>query len=233
MKTLTLIIDSYSANDTVKGYLKEKGVQLIESSLKAGQYMITDQCVIWHMTAAELVRMTADKTIFRKILEFKRTTAEPIVLIEGDPLTQAQAVSTGALRGALTFVAMHNRVPLLTASDTKEVAELIYVMTNQAQNGMGLSLSEPTPAEVASPEGTSGGTNGSNGSFPKDPAELQEYILRALPEVGPATAKAMLKKYGNLRSVFTASAKELTQVEGIGPKKAKKIAEFVDAKFEK
>ncbi len=244
MKTLTLIVDSYSSDSTVVSHLREKGVQIVESSLRGGQFMITDQCVLWHMTAAEFVRMTADKSIFRRILEFKHTAAEPIILIEGDLFAQAETTSPGALRGALAFVAMHNRVPVLTVGDTNEVAELIYIMTNQAQNGMGLSISEPVPVAAASAEAlvpTDGGSNGNgngnghgngNSLLPKDPADLQEYILRALPEVGPTTAKAMLKKYSNLRSVFTASAKDLTQVEGIGPKKARKIADFVDGKFE-
>lgn len=232
MKTLTLIVDSYSSNVTVTNLLKEKGIAIVVTSMKSGQYQVTDSCVIWHMTSAELARLTADKSIFRRVLEFKRSVPEPVVLVEGDPLAHSDVVSVNALRGALSFIAMHNRVPILTAANTNDVAELIYIMTNQAQNGMGLTLSEPAPAEIpapAEPEKTAGG----NGTLPKDPAELQEYIVRAVPEVGPAIAKAMIKKYGTLRAVFAASAKDLTQVEGIGPKKAKKIAEFVDGKFEK
>ena len=235
MKTLTLIVDSYSSNVTVTDLLKGKGIAIVETSMKSGQYMTTDSCVIWHMTSAELARMTADKSVFRRVLEFKRSVSEPIVLVEGDPLAHSDLVSPGALRGALSFIAVHNRVPILTASNTNDVVEMIYVMTNQAQNGMGLTLTEPAAAESVAPDEPAENARGGNGngSLPKEPGERQEYILRAIPEVGPATAKAMIKKYGTLRAVFSASAKDLTQVEGIGQKKAKKIAEFIDGTFEK
>ena len=233
MKTLSLIADSYSANDTILRFLKEKGISIVETSLKWGQYMITDSCVVYHMTSAELARMTADKTVFRRILDFKRSAPEPIVIVEGDLLSHSDTVSIGALRGALSFIAMHNRVPILTAATLNDVAEMIYIMTNQAQNGMGMTLSEPAPAETAPVAETTEKLRGGNGHAPKDPGELQEYIVRAIPEVGPATAKAMIKQYGTLRAVFSASAKDLTQVEGIGQKKAKKIVDFLDGKFEK
>jgi Fanconi anemia group M protein len=233
VKTLTLIVDSYSANVTVTRLLKEKGIATVETSMKSGQYMITDSCVIWHMTSAELARLTADKSIFRRVLEFKRSVPEPVVLVEGDPLAHSDLVSVNALRGALSFIAMHNRVPILTAANTNDVAEMIYIMTNQAQNGMGLTLTEPVAAESTVPAEPTEKARGDNGSIPKEPAELQEYMVRAIPEVGPVIAKAMIKKYGTLRAVFSASVKDLIQVEGIGPKKAKKIAEFLDGKFEK
>ena len=232
MKTLTLIVDSYSSNSSIVQALKEKGLSIVETSLKWGQYMITDSCVIYHMTSAELARLTADKTIFRRILDFKRTAAEPIVIVEGDPLAHNDIVSKGALRGALSFIAMHNRVPILTAADVNEVTEMIYIMTNQAQNGMGMTLSEPAPVETPAETVEGDRSNGGNGSLPKEPTELREYIVRAIPEVGPTTAKALAKKYDSLRALFSTSAKDLTTVEGIGQKKARKIVEFLDGKFE-
>lgn len=232
MKTLTLIVDGYSSNNTIVQSLKEKGLSIVETSLKWGQYMITDSCVIYHMTSAELARLTADKTIFRRILDFKRTAPEPIVIVEGDPLGHSEIVSKGALRGALSFIAMHNRVPVLTAADVNDVAEMIYIMTNQAQNGMGMTLSEPAPMETPAETNASEKPSGGNGSLPKEPAELREYIVRAIPEIGPSTAKAITRKYDSLRALFSTSAKDLTTVEGIGQKKARKIVEFLDGKFE-
>jgi excinuclease ABC subunit C len=47
-----------------------------------------------------------------------------------------------------------------------------------------------------------------------------------IPEVGPITAQALLKRFGSLRGVFAATAQDLTKVDGIGPKQAKKLASF-------
>ena len=223
MKTLTLVVDNLAANSFVAEHLKSRGVRIVESNLKFGQYRVTDACTVWHLSAAELARMTADRTLYRKIPEFKRSAAEPIVIVEGDPKTEQEKISPTAIRAAFTFLALHNRIPLLTSADATETAELIYFMVSQAQNGMGMTISE-TPAEESAPAESE--SNGGNGSLPKDPVELQEYILTAVPEINATTAKAMLEKFGSLRAAFAASAKDLTAFPGIGAKRAKKIAGF-------
>jgi ERCC4-type nuclease len=91
---------------------------------------------------------------------------------------------------------------------------------------MGMTISETPAEETAATESDSNGKNGGNGVRPEDPIQLQEYILTAVPEVNVATAKAMLEKFGSLRAIFAASAKDLTAFPGIGPKRAKKIAGF-------
>jgi DNA excision repair protein ERCC-4 len=223
VKPLTVLADSMAAHSAVAGLLESKGARVIEGNLQFGQFGITDECTVWHVKADELARMLADRSLYRKIPEFKRSTAEPIIIVEGDPLT-FETVSKRSLRGALTFLALHNRVPVLLAADTDEVAELVYVMANQAQNGMGMTLNEQ-PVADSTAEKTSSSAGG-NGGPPPDPARLPEYILSAIPHVSPAIAKAMLGRYGSLRAVFAASAKDLTKIQGIGPKKAKQIADF-------
>lgn len=232
MKTLTIVVDNMATGSFVTGQLRDRGVNIIESNLKFGQYRVTDRCIVWHLTAAELAHMTADRTIYRKIPEFKRATPEPIILVDGDPMAAQEKISPAGMRAAFTFLALHNRIPVLTAKDPAEAAELIYFMISQAQNGMGMTLSETlpeTPSEetaAAEPSNGSNGGNGRNGARPENPLELQEYILTSVPELNATAAKAMIEKYGSLKAVFAASAKELTAFPGIGPKRAKKIASF-------
>jgi ERCC4-type nuclease len=216
-------VDSLAADSAVAGLLESKGARVVEGNLKFGQFGITDECTVWHVNAGELARMLSDRSIYRKIPEFKRTTTEPIVIVEGDPLS-LKNVSKRSLRSALTFLALHNRVPILLAADADEVAELVYIMANQAQNGMGMTLNATQATD--STAGQQDTFAGGNGGPPTDPAKLPEYILSAIPNVSPAMAKAMLERYGNLRAVFAASAKDLTKIQGIGPKKAKQIAGF-------
>ncbi|MEW5876122.1 MAG: ERCC4 domain-containing protein [Candidatus Zixiibacteriota bacterium] len=234
VKELTVIVDNAAAGSEVTQHLRGKDVNVVESYLKAGQYRVTDQCVIWHLTAEAFNALIADRTLYRRIPELKRTIPEPILIIEGDLLANLGKISQSTLRGALAFVTMHNRLPLLTAADAREVAEMVYIMANQGQKGMGLANSEDVrdpeiTVETArdNPANGKNGGKGGNGHPPTDPAELQEYILRTIPNVTPAAARAMLKKFGSLRAICTASAKDLSPLEGIGPSKAKKIAGFL------
>ena len=230
MKSLTVLVDTPTSQHPVTQLLRDKGVQVTQSNLKIEQMRVTDRCGIWFLTGEEFAHYIGDKSIYRRVNEFKKSVPEPIVLVEGNPMNYRNGVSGPAIRSAIAFVTLTNRIPVLIGEDTAEVAELIYVMSNQAQNGMGMSISESAPKEPAPAHaGGNGNGNGSNGNGhrPKDLSELQEYILESLPDVGPSTAKALLKKYGNLRAVFGASPKELTRIPGIGPKKAKRLAAFL------
>lgn len=230
MKPLTVLVDTPTSEHPVTQLLRDKGAQVVQSNLKVEQMRVTDRCGIWFLTGQEFAHHIGDKSIYRRVNEFKRAVPEPIVLVEGNPMDFRNGVSGPAIRSAIAFVTLTNRIPVLIGEDTAEVAELIYVMANQAQNGMGMSIGESKAAEEpTAPAGGNGNGNGSNGNGhrPKDLAELQEYILESLPDVGPSTAKALLKKYGSLRAVFGATSKDLTRIPGIGPKKAKRLAAFL------
>lgn len=233
VKRLTIIADNLLGDAPVVRLLQSRDVQVTPANLTAGHYLITDKCAILHVYTEEFARWTAEKTLFRRITEFKRTVGEPVVIIEGRQPIDANLVSPSALRGALAFVAVHNRVPVLFTADENETADLIFAMANMAQNGMGQTVGVPseTPAtaeaEAQAPVEVSGG-NGE--TVPEDPADLVEHIVRLIPDVGPVTARALIKRFGNLRTLFATTSNDLTKIDGIGPKKAKKIAAFFAGK---
>ena len=61
--------------------------------------------------------------------------------------------------------------------------------------------------------------------------ELQEYIISALPGIGPILSKPLLKEFKSVRNVMNASVEELQNVEKIGPKKAEDIKNVVNSEY--
>lgn len=55
------------------------------------------------------------------------------------------------------------------------------------------------------------------------PGKRPQYIIEGLPSIGPKKAKKLLDHFGSARAVITASADELQEIDGIGPKTAQKI----------
>jgi Fanconi anemia group M protein len=53
--------------------------------------------------------------------------------------------------------------------------------------------------------------------------EQQEYVIAAIPSVGPVTARALLEFFGSLEALFRAPMRELTKVRGVGPQTARAI----------
>ncbi len=62
---------------------------------------------------------------------------------------------------------------------------------------------------------------------PKRLASRKLYVLQGLPGVGPALAHRLLLQFGSVERVITADDAALTQVRGVGPKKAARIRELV------
>ena len=238
MRQLSILAETLSAGTPVAQQLVERGVDVGSANLPAGNYQITGSCIVLHLSFSDFCRWVADKAVFRRIIEFKRAVPEPIVIVEGAPGSELRPVSPSALRAALAFISVHNRVPVLFTNDAKESAELLYAMANQAQNGMGITLEsapanpEASTADKASVEEGNGNGhgNGEGKTSVEDLIALPEQIVRMIPEVGAMTAKALLRRFGSLRGVFGAGPADLTKIDGIGPKKAKKIAAFLAGK---
>lgn len=241
MRQLSIHAETLSAGSPVAQQLIERGVQVQAANLNAGTYLITGTCAILHLKLSEFSRWITDKTIFRRITDFKRAVKEPVLLIEGAENSEVRTVSPSAFRAALAFVTVNNRVPVLFAANENESVDLIYAMVNQSQNGMGLSLdasgiTSPMPESPDQGDGHAGPSNGNgnghgnghgNGSSTEaELLNLPEQIVRMIPEVGPDMAQALLKRFGSLRAVFAATAQDLTKIDGIGPKQAKKLASF-------
>jgi Fanconi anemia group M protein len=234
VRQLSILAETLSAGSPVAQQLIERGVQVQPANLTAGTFLVTGTCAILYLSISEFSHWITDKSIFRRITDFKRAVKEPILLIEGVENGGARTVSPSALRGALAFVAVHNRVPVLFAADPKEAADLIYAMVNQVQNGMGLTLDASSAAPTQSDDAAASedvqpaenGNGNGNGHRDGELVNLPEKIVRMIPEIGPNTAKALLKRFGSLRGVFAANVQDLTKIDGIGPKKAKKIASF-------
>jgi ERCC4-type nuclease len=64
-----------------------------------------------------------------------------------------------------------------------------------------------------------------------EPREAMLAVVEGLPGVGPERAEALLRKFGTLSALFSASAEELEQVEGVGEKTAKRLEELFRLKF--
>ena len=62
--------------------------------------------------------------------------------------------------------------------------------------------------------------------------EQQEYVIAAIPSVGPVTARALLEFFGSLEAIFRAPIRELTKVRGVGPQTARAIHSLATTYYE-
>jgi Fanconi anemia group M protein len=63
--------------------------------------------------------------------------------------------------------------------------------------------------------------------------EQQEHLISSIPSVGPTVARNLLRHFGSIKNVITATEEELRVVALVGPKIAERIRELVDGEYKR
>ena len=61
--------------------------------------------------------------------------------------------------------------------------------------------------------------------------EQQEYVISAFPNIGMNLAIDLLKHFGSVKNVLTASVDELQKVSNVGEKKAQGIKDVSEKEY--
>jgi Fanconi anemia group M protein len=117
-------------------------------------------------------------------------------------------VHAHALKGALLSLAVMWRLPVIHARNPEDSLRILRLLARQlARTSLGvLQRYDRKPKRLAS---------------------RKLYMLQGLPGVGPALANRLLLQFGSVKDVISADPRVLTQVRGIGPKKAQRIRDVV------
>jgi Fanconi anemia group M protein len=103
---------------------------------------------------------------------------------------------------------------LIWTHNSKETAAQIYWMAyrEQVKEGRGLQIR----------------CNKRNHTL----SHSQEFLVAGLPNVSNVLSKRLLKRFGSVRKVYSARPEQLMKVEGFGEKKARRIWEVVNSRYE-
>lgn len=201
-----IVVDHRERASQMVWELSKLGVVMEFKSLKVGDYVVSDNVAIERKTIDDFAVSIIDRRLFEQTRALKEAYSRPILLLEGRGPTM-RGLTEEALRGALVSLILDFEVPILWADDSEEAAKLLMTVARREQRGV--------TREVALKDRRR----------PKTPDEEKEYIVASLPFVEAATAKKLLSVFKTVEGVFSASEKELMEVDGIGIKKARRIRE--------
>jgi Fanconi anemia group M protein len=102
---------------------------------------------------------------------------------------------------------------VLRTADAEETADLLEVVASREQE---------TASRGVSVHGEKGG---------KTLTEQQEYVVGAIAEVGPVTARALLGHFGSVEAVMAAGEEDLLEVDGVGEVTAGRIREVTGTDY--
>lgn len=189
--------------------LEATGAEITLKVLEVGDYVVSDRVCIERKTAQDFVASIIDpeRNLFRQISDLARSYDKPLLILEGRDLYTRQ-VNPKSIRGAMVSIAIDYGVPIIPTEDRNETAAVIALLAKREQ------------AEGHEPK-----VHGHKTA--RTLREQQEYLISAIPSVGPAVARNLLNHFGSIERIMTASTEELKQVELVGPKIAERIRELV------
>ncbi|WP_461866926.1 DEAD/DEAH box helicase [Thermococcus sp.] len=211
-KGIVVYVDTRELRSQVPKYLKEMGADIQVKTLDVGDYIVSEEIAVERKSANDFIQSIIDGRLFDQVKRLREAYERPIIVIEGQ-LYGIRNVHPNAIRGAIAAVTVDWGVPVLFAQDPKETASYIYLMAKREQEGRKKEVAVRSEKKTLTL------------------ADRQRLIIEGLPNVSATLAKRLLKHFGNVERVFTATEEELMEVEGIGEKKAREIRRVITAPY--
>jgi ERCC4-type nuclease len=214
-----VVVDTREASKMGKlvASLRSAGCEVREERLEAGDFYVPGEpsFLVERKTPVDLVSSVRDGRLWRELDKMKSSGLVSYLLVEG-PLSLIERFtdwSQSSVAGLLVSVSDGWGVPVLWAPSQPWTVSYLLSMARRARREEKRSY----PLRVV----------------PKraEPREAMLAVVEGLPGVGPERAEALLKKFGTLSALFSASAEELEQVEGVGEKTARRLEELFRLKF--
>ncbi|WP_336362440.1 DEAD/DEAH box helicase [Halalkalicoccus salilacus] len=214
---IEIVADQRELDSTIARDLstrEEVGVRL--ETLEVGDYVLSDRVAVERKSVADFLDtlVGGDRSVFDQVGDMARHYDRPVVIVEGERLYEERNVHPNAIRGALASLAIDFGASVLRTQDENDTAELLAVIAGREQR--------TADREVQ--------VHGRKSS--KTLAEQQEYVVGAIADIGPVTARSLLEHFGSVESTLTASEDDLLDVAGVGEVTASRIREVVASTYE-
>lgn len=211
---LKIFIDHRESRSKVIGCLRQKGVETRMVNSQDADYIIDRQCGIERKTIDDFFASIIDKRIFNQVKILKQNFYRPLVILEGGELYLRKTnMRHNVIRGVKLWISVSQKVPIIRTYNEQDTAEFIFLLANKRQNKNQKYFSA---------------------NFKKRPRtffEQQIVLLESINGIGRHLAGELLGKFGSVVDIFSASHEDLSQVAGVGAKKAEYIKRVLTGKL--
>lgn len=206
-----VVVDQREMRSGVAKELDRLDCDVHLATLEVGDYVVSDRVAFERKDIDDFMNSwLVEKKLFGQIGDVAKAYERPVLIIEGgDPFYAGRKVHPNAIQGCLNTIAVSFRTPILYSNNPKDTAKIICMIGHREQTDEKRIISLHGKRSHLSPDGQ------------------REYVVSAIPEIGGVVAKNLLKHFGSVQRVMTATPEELAEVELVGEMKARKIRELV------
>ncbi len=211
LKNLRIVVDEREQKSGIPGLLKSIGMNIEMKTLPIGDYIVAPETVVERKSIRDLMASVFDGRLFDQCSRLREHFEHPVVLMEGN-VDEIEEITENPLvfYGAISTVVLDFKIPVIPTPSAAHTAKLLVSMCSRKNTAKGPFLKKIKKSS--------------------DLQKQQLSILCSLPGVGEKFAVRMLTKFGTPLSVFSATAAELSKVEGLGDARAKKIKKALDTR---
>lgn len=206
-----IIIDHRESIDFDKEFL-QLGAEIQRSQLLVGDFLCSDRTVVERKTRDDFESSILDGRLFTQLRNLVENYERPIIIIEGERQEEGR-LGKDALLGAYATLFIDYGASVFFTRHMRATAELIFAIAKHEQ------LAEKRPIRIYAKRKT------------LTLSQNQRAIIETLPLIGPKSARNLLLHFGNVENIMTAGERELSEVEGIGSKRAKLIRKTITEKY--
>jgi Fanconi anemia group M protein len=206
------IVVDYREREMAK-LLELEGIEVTVQNLEVADYVISEKVAVERKTAQDFVSSIIDpqRNLFRQIADLIRTYDRPVLILEGKDLYSTQ-MNAASIRGAMISVAVDYGLPIIPTEDQAETAKVIALLAaRETREGREPKVHGHKTARTLK--------------------EQQEYLVSAISSVGPTVARNLLRHFGSVEKIMTASSEQLQEVDLVGRKIAQRIRELVGGEY--
>lgn len=176
------------------------------------RYILGPHLAVERRTAQTFLQGIQDKTLFISAIYLREHFEAAVLIIEGELRADATGFHPQAIRGALSALVLEYGLSVLSTPDTEETVHQLAMMARHAQTGV------PEISLVPKRKAT-------------DLPDLQRRVVEMLPGCGRVAARDLLQSLGSVAHIVEATPEELSQVRGIGKKRAAEIARVLHVEY--
>lgn len=184
-----IIIDTRESQSLIAANLIEQRANIKHELLQIGDYLINDT-IIERKTYQDFLASITDKRLFTQIKQMKKYQTQYLIL-EAFDFSYKSRLHQNAIRGAILSIA--KQIPIIYTENEEDTSKfLIQIAKRQEKFPQDFSIRQTKTNLTQEQE--------------------KQFILEGFPEIGPSTAKNLLKKFPSLQDIFNATEKELQTI---------------------
>jgi ERCC4-type nuclease len=206
---LEIVADVHERASGIPSTLERLGAHVTIRSLTRGDYVLGPGSLVERKTTTDL-HLTVQRGRFWNQMYKLRGASQPVLLVEGRSLwLSSEGLPRDAVRGVLLTVA-NLGVCVIRSEDAADSAAWLIRLAKR--NAGTVRVDRPVYAQ---------GPRRHPGTTPA------EQALAAAPGVSAVTARSLLRRFGSLYAVVSATTMEHEAVAGVGPVRAEALRSMI------